>query len=127
MEGARLRRFSPARSLRSSRGIRLSLSAQPSVLAPYVFGIAMGAAKRPAGTYSSRKGHAPPGYSDEAWKPIAAKIGTRRGRWFVVSQEQLEAYERGEKLRGAGPLVLSSPSKWSPADAASSLRLRAVR
>ena len=47
--------------------------------------------------WSSRKGCAPPGYSDRRWRAIAKQIGTLRGRWYVVSASALARYEAGMK------------------------------
>ena len=76
-------------------------------------------------TFSTRKGESPPGYSRDAWRDLARRIGVKRGRWYYVSAEALDAYERGD--RDVKPSNDSAPaSGWSPADAARALGLRAV-
>jgi hypothetical protein len=47
----------------------------------------------PTQDYSSRRGHGPPGYSPRVWRELARAIGTKRGRWHVVTRAQLDAYE----------------------------------
>jgi len=73
--------------------------------------------------YSSRRGHGPEGYSDEAWKDLARRIGTRRGRWYIVTVEQLAAHEAGD--RDPKPANDSpAPAAWHPSMAARALGLR---
>lgn len=91
-------------------------------LAPHTFALAMTAAKRPADTFSSRKGHGAPGLSYEENKRIARLIGTCRGRWWIYTAAQLEAYEAGQ----ATPTTAASvdvPS-WTPRAALESAGLR---
>jgi hypothetical protein len=73
-------------------------------------------------TYSTRRGEWPPGYSRDAWRNIARRIGTRRGRWWVVSADALAAYERGERAQAAA----ETPA-WSPTSALASVGLRGAR
>ena len=101
------------------------------LLAPDVFAAGMTAAKRPTGTYSSRKGHGAPGLSEEQNKQIAERIGRRRGRWFVYTAEDLERYEReqrdGKPANNSPPApALASAPKWHPADTLPSVRRRVV-
>jgi hypothetical protein len=75
--------------------------------------------------YSSRKGRGPEGYADEAWKDIASRIGTKRGRWYFVSAQRLAAYERGD--RDPKPANDSPPtSTWHPSMIAARVGLRPV-
>ncbi len=82
--------------------------------------------------WSTRRGHAPAGYSRREWQRIARQIGTRRGRWFVVTPEQLAAYE-GRSAPAAATPPAPSPPPWTPAAALADVgarptrRLRAVR
>jgi hypothetical protein len=66
-----------------------------SALAPLIFGAAV-TATTPAGEWSSRKGHGPPGYAQKTWRTLTRRIGVKRGRWWYVSNAALEAHERGE-------------------------------
>jgi hypothetical protein len=75
--------------------------------------------------YSSRRGHAPSGYAHRAWQRIARAIGTRRGRWYVVTREQLEAYERGSN--SSTPNAANDAEAWSPSAALESVGLRGSR
>lgn len=86
-------------------------------LAPHVFGAAVLATSRPAGVYSSRKGHGAPGLSSEENRRVAQRIGTKRGRWYVYTAEQLEAYERAQLNAPA------ATSTWHPSMAAKGLRV----
>ena len=92
-------------------------------IAPFIFGAALEAAKRPGGVYSSRRGCGAPGYSDEESKRIARLIGIRRGRWHVYSAEQLAEYERGKNETPAAV----RPSAWHPSQAAAAAGLRIVK
>jgi len=70
--------------------------------------------------WSSRKGCAPPGYSDRRWRAIAKQIGTLRGRWYVVSASALARYEAGERPAVA---PASTSPEWSPSLVAERLGL----
>jgi hypothetical protein len=50
-----------------------------------------------ATVYTSRRGHGPPGYEHRRWQRIAREIGTKRGRWYVVTAEQLAAREAARR------------------------------
>jgi hypothetical protein len=71
-------------------------------------------------TYSTRAGCAPPGYSRDAWRRVARQIGTRRGRWYVVTREQLDAHERGQIAHATA----NDATEWSPASALAGAGLR---
>ena len=60
----------------------------------------------PTQDYSSRRGHGPPGYSPRVWRELARAIGTKRGRWHVVTRAQLDVYEA--KQGGQAP---ASPAR----------------
>jgi hypothetical protein len=90
-------------------------------IAPHVFAVA---AARASATYSTRPGCAPPGYSRDAWRALAHRIGVRRGRYHFVDAATLEAHERGE--REPKPQTAAPASNWTPADAARAVGLRAV-
>lgn len=74
--------------------------------------------------YSTRRGHAPPGWNDRTWKKIAPTIPgatkPRGSRWWIVTPEQLAAFERGSAL----PANDAAPKKWNPADALADAGLR---
>lgn len=73
--------------------------------------------------YSTREGCAPPGYSRDAWRSLARRLGVRRGRYWYVSAEQLEAYERGD--RDAKPANDPAPARpWHPSMAAEARGMR---
>jgi hypothetical protein len=73
--------------------------------------------------YSTRRGHAPPGFSDENWKVVAPTIpgAVKRGRWWTVSVEALAAHEGRQAAPAPKP-----ESYWSPEMAATELGLRLV-
>ena len=73
--------------------------------------------------FSTRKGCGPEGYSSYAWNDLARRIGTKRGRWWFVSREQLAAHE-GVKALPVSPPTPSGPVPWHPSQAAASLGLR---
>ena len=73
--------------------------------------------------YSTRRGCAPEGYSRDAWRDLARRIGVPRGRYWVVTQAQLAAYEAGQAA--PPPPANDAPaSTWTPADAMRDLGLR---
>jgi hypothetical protein len=74
--------------------------------------------------YSTRAGDAPPGYGREAWRAIAHAIGTKRGRYWYVTAEQLETYERQRDAKPANDSP--KPSTWHPRMAGEALGLRKV-
>jgi hypothetical protein len=76
-------------------------------------------------TYSTRAGQAPPGYSRDVWRAVARAIGTRRGRWWVVTRAQLAAHERAQGTAATSAENDSEP--WTPAAALRSIGLRASR
>jgi hypothetical protein len=78
---------------------------------------------RPA-LYSNRRGHGAPGYSEEANRALAKLIGTRRGRYWVYTAEQLEAYERRETPTVA---AVATVKPWTARDALESVGLHATR
>ncbi len=89
-------------------------------------------ALRPASppVYSTRRGHGPPGYADREWKRIARIIGARRGRWWYVTAEELQAFER----RSSAPAPATSSARpvandaaWTPDDTLRELGLRSTR
>src|SRR5271166_3618782 len=79
--------------------------------------------------YSSRRGRGPAGYAHRDWQAIAKAIGTRRGRWWVVSRAALEAYEASRQGATATP-PLTPPANdaaapaWSPRAALEAAGLR---
>jgi hypothetical protein len=76
--------------------------------------------------YTSRRGHGPPGYEHRRWQRIARAIGTKRGRWYVVTAEQLAAYEAARRPTEPAPPPVSEPATSSDA-LARRLGLRLVR
>jgi hypothetical protein len=86
-------------------------------VAPLVIQHLAGALAKPA-TYSSRKGHGAPGYSAREWRALAKRIGTKRGRWWTVTAEQLAAHEAPQP---------APAERWSPEQAARDLGLRPQR
>ncbi len=88
------------------------------VLAPHVFRAGASAAQTTA--YSTRAGGAPPGYSRDGWRALARKIGHKRGRYWYVTQAELDAFERSPKPANDSPTT----SAWTPAHAARALALR---
>jgi hypothetical protein len=70
--------------------------------------------------YSTRKGHAPPGYSREAWKTLARTIGTKRGRWYFVDAATLAEYEAPTTAPTSPPLARA----WSPREGLGAAGLR---
>jgi len=95
-------------------------------LAPHIFAVAMCAAKRPQGTYSSRKGCGAPGYSDERWKSVARQIGVKRGRWHFVTAEELSAYEAGQAPKAIAENA-ALPERWDPLANIEDARARRAR
>ena len=85
-----------------------------------MFGRVLGADDR---TYSTRAGCSPDGYSRDAWRDLARRIGRRRGRYWVVTSQELDTHERGERDPKQSN-DRSATSTWSPAVAARSLGLR---
>jgi hypothetical protein len=78
-------------------------------------------------TYSTRAGCAPEGYSRDAWRDLARRIGVKRGRYYVVSADELRAHERGEHPVKQEPANdAPAPAAWHPRDAARALGLRQV-
>lgn len=78
-------------------------------------------------TYSTRANCAPPGYSRDAWRALAHRIGVRRGRYYVVSADQLAAYERGEhEPKPAAPANDAPARPWHPGMSAEAAGLRPV-
>ena len=80
--------------------------------------------------YSSRRGHGPPGYAAREWRALAKRIGTRRGRWYVVTRAQLEALEatRRAPAESTAPAPANdATSAWTPAAALESVGLRRTR
>jgi hypothetical protein len=73
-------------------------------------------------TYSTRAGCGPAGYSRDAWRDLARRIGRRRGRFWIVTRDELDKYERREPQ----PVATEPASAWSPAAAARSMHLRSV-
>jgi hypothetical protein len=72
--------------------------------------------------YSSRKGMGPPGYAADTWRALSQRIGIRRGRWWVVTSEQLEAHERAERAASAVPEVPAA-TNWHPSHDVAPLRV----
>ena len=113
------------------RALVAALEAEPELaarfaraIAPYVFAAAVAASKTPARTYSTRAGGAPDGYSRESWRAIAHTIGRKRGRYFFVTQAELDAYEGRVEAKLEAPVNDASVAPWHPRDAARSLGLR---
>jgi len=77
--------------------------------------------------YSSRASHGPVGYSREAWRQLAKRIGVKRGRWWIVTHEQLEAYEQRQRLPQADAVASAKPSSWHPSQIAIEMGWRPVR
>ncbi len=84
-------------------------------------------------TYSTRSGCGPDGYSRDAWRDLARRIGRRRGRYWYVSAEELETYEGrrgGSGERAAYFRSMETPvpaaEPWHPSMAAKAANLRAV-
>jgi hypothetical protein len=81
-------------------------------------------------TYTTRKGHGPAGYSEERWKALAPRIpvAVKRGRWFVVSREDFEAWERSQPppLAASKPATSTSPT-WNASSALARAGLRSSR
>jgi|HubBroStandDraft_1064217.scaffolds.fasta_scaffold778951_1 hypothetical protein len=73
--------------------------------------------------FSTRRGCGPEGYSRDAWRDLARRIGRKRGRYFYVTAAQLEAHERGAK---STPATEAKASTWHPSQAAASLGLRVL-
>jgi hypothetical protein len=97
------------------------------ILAPHVLGAACGAFERAAkpASYSTRAGEALPGYPRDEWRRVARAIGTKRGRWWVVTVEVLEEHERRVSL---GAVHSDTPAndagpEWSPSAALASVDL----
>jgi hypothetical protein len=91
------------------------------MLASALSGVAAGAT-----VFSTRRGYEAPGYGRDEWRRVAHQIGVRRGRYFVVTQAQLEAFERG-KRDPKPPNDRLAPATWTPAVAADELGLRPAR
>ncbi|HEY6461079.1 MAG TPA: hypothetical protein VIY73_13035, partial [Polyangiaceae bacterium] len=94
-------------------------------LAPHIFAAGIAATKLQGKEYSSRAGCAPAGYSREAWRDLARRIGVKRGRYFYVSAAELDTHERGQ--REPKPANDAPPSTWTPAVAANAMGLRGTR
>lgn len=93
------------------------------ILAPHVFGLAVTATKAPETGWVARKGYPrPPGYSVEIWMSVAKTIGTKRGRWWTVSSEQLAQHEGRGALTGA-----TEKPGWSPATALRAAGVKGTR
>ena len=75
--------------------------------------------------YSTRKGHAPPGYADKSWKQVAPTIpgAVTRGRWIVVPRDDFEVWETNQ-ARTTPQVAVPVKSQWSPAMAAAEIGLR---
>jgi hypothetical protein len=99
---------------------RIARAVAPLVLAQLAAALT-GAGDRTL-VYSTRVGCSPPGYSRDAWRDLARRIGRRRGRYWFVSHEELDAYEHRE--RDPKPANDPAPSKWHPSQAARALGLR---
>ncbi len=87
--------------------------------------------------YSTRKGHAPPGWSDDAWKSVAPTIpgaykpkdaNGKAGRWTLVPRRAFEAWQAAQ--HGAPPPAPANDADdegWTPAKALASVGLRRTR
>lgn len=118
-----MRRAIDARALLEELRADPSLAAEfAAVLAPCVFGYA--AHKTAPDAYTSRRGGPrPSGYAERDWQALARRIGVRRGRWFVVTKEQLEAHEHPR----SPALAANDSETWSPEAALASVGLRGSR
>jgi hypothetical protein len=79
--------------------------------------------------YSTRTGCAPAGYSRDRWRAVAHQIGTKRGRWWVVTAERLAAYEDGERdpKPPTGTPANDAPARpWHPSMSAEAAGMRPV-
>jgi hypothetical protein len=83
--------------------------------------------------YTTRKGQGPAGYPHRAWQRLAPSIpgAVRRGRWWVVSAEALEAWERAQTTTAQTTSSVPAPATsavrlttWSPEEAMASVGLR---
>lgn len=95
---------------------RIARAVAPIVMAQLVTALgAVGTA-----TYSTREGCAPDGYSRDAWRALARRIGVRRGRYWYVSQSQLDAHERrrDEHDHHDQQAPANDADAWTPADSA---------
>jgi hypothetical protein len=97
---------------------RIARAVAPLMIAQLVAALTGAAQPR---AYSNRRGGAPEGYSREAWAALSRVIGTRRGRYFYVSQAQLDAHEAG--LQEA-PASVAEPAAWHPNMASAALGIR---
>jgi hypothetical protein len=76
--------------------------------------------------FSSRKGHGAPGYSDEENKRIAQAIGTPRGRWWVYTQRDLDAYEQRNRDPKPANVEPTTVRPWHPSESVDEAGLRLV-
>jgi hypothetical protein len=79
--------------------------------------------------YSTRAGCAPTGYARDAWRQIAHRIGVRRGRYWIVTAQQLAAHEQRQTTPAATPTTPANDdaAPWRPEQAAVAMGLRASR
>lgn len=77
--------------------------------------------------YTSRKGHGPPGASEERWKVIAPSIpgAHKPGRWWVVSRVAYEAWAVAGTPTPAPESTEGKP--WDPKSVLDQLGLRPTR
>lgn len=104
----------------SLREVRRIARAVAPLLVAQLAAALMGAADRTT-VYSSRRGHGPPGYADDAWRALARQIGTRRGRWYVVTADALAAHEAGGHRH---PIAGATPTTWDPVASLEAARAR---
>jgi hypothetical protein len=93
--------------------------------------------------YSTRRNSAPPGWTDEGWRAVAASVpGTYRprgangkpGRWLVTPRPAYDAWVTKQDVTadddGAASAAIANsptPEPWHPRMAAEALGLRLVR
>jgi hypothetical protein len=91
---------------------------------------ALAATDKPS-VYSTRRGCAPPGFADRAWKALAPTLpgATKRGRWTVVARADFDRWEAAQgATSGATSAANDTTSEpWSPETSALALGLRASR
>jgi hypothetical protein len=80
--------------------------------------------------YSTRRGHAPPGWSVEAWRTVAATIpgSYTPGRWTIVPRAAFDAWiaSRSTSTRASTAPANDAPV-WDPSSVLTDLGLRSAR
>ncbi len=87
--------------------------------------IAIGGAGEP---YSTRRGHGPPGVSEERWRTLAPTIpgAHKPGRWWLVPRPSYEAWA-STSTPAPAPTAANDGPEWDPASVLAELGLRRSR